>query len=155
MPVLKCSPDNIHDDSKLSFEINLLNKDSEWQDYELVLNIGAEARSFRSIDREELTQTGVMGRVGKFAFSLQPKNELKTLVKLIKNFLDDEKQKVLKFEPADPSFELNLEKGHAGEYKVYIWVDAGNTKHLEYTWDAQGLRFYTTKENILSFIDGL
>lgn len=157
MPILYCSSDNHHEDSKLSFELKLLTRDlaEEWLSYELVFNIGKEERVFRSIDKVETTFTGVPGKVGQFAFSLKPKNELETLVSLIEKFLSNDEQKTMSFEPADPSFELNIERTHGDEFKVYIWIDAGNTKQLEYTWDAQGLRFFATKEKLESFVSEL
>lgn len=155
MPRLKCSEDNNHKESKLAFELSFKEADENWQSFELLFLVGEEKRTFKSIDKEELTHTGVMGKVGKFALALKPLNEINALIKMIEDFLANEKLSKINFEPADPSFEFILERAKLGQFKAYIWVDAGNTKQLEYTWDAQGLRFFTTKEHIESFISEL
>jgi hypothetical protein len=70
-------------------------------------------------------------------------------------FLETE-QKVFCFQPSDPSFEINIEKiknplSQDYDYKVYCWIDAGNTNQLEYSWDALGIRFLSSRERIRDF----
>jgi hypothetical protein len=163
MPVLYCNPDNHHPDSQVSFEINFpedqarskLSPDANWLSFELVFNIGKERRIFRSIDRIETTYTGIPGQVGKFALALKPVHELNTLTNLLDKFLRDTDIPSIRFEPADPSFEIIIERTHIGDFKVYVWVDAGNTNQLEYTWDAQGIRFLTNAALLKNFLDSL
>jgi hypothetical protein len=59
------------------------------------------------------------------------------------------------FEPSEPSFELTLIRTRRGGIKVEAWIDSGNGSTGIYTWDACGIRFYTTDENIRTFIDEL
>lgn len=159
MPKLECGSSNNHPDSKVSFEINFLDEEKKsnelWISYEIVINCGRERQVFRSIDKEEMTHTGIMGRVGHFAFALKPKNEIAILVQQIEKFLNDKERLSINFEPADPSFELIIERTHGDEYKVYLWIDCGNTTQLEYTWDARGIRFITTEDNIRQFLTAI
>lgn len=143
--------------SDISFEINIkdLSPDQAWRNYEVVFNQGNEHKIFQSIDKIETTPTGIPGQVGKFAFSVQPQNRLELFIDLVEKFLEDEEQKQLNYEPADPSFEFILEKSHANTIKAYLWVDHGNTKKLEYSWDALGMRILTNKEQVLKFTNEL
>ena len=92
---------------------------------------------------------------GLFCLNLSPTNEIKQLRENIEKFLDDDSQDKLVFETIEPSFELVIEKAHAGAFKVYAWVDAGNTSTIIYTWDALGLRFMTDRNKIEMFISEL
>jgi hypothetical protein len=59
------------------------------------------------------------------------------------------------FEPAEPFFELNLERSPDHGLKVEAWLDAGNAETGIYTWDAVGVRFHTTEDKLASFISDL
>lgn len=143
--------------SDVSFEINLkdYSSDKSWRNYEIVFNLGKDKKTFTSIDKIATTYTGIDGQVGKFAFSIQPQNRVELFINLIEKFLDDDQQKTLNYEPADPSFEFILKKSHANTVKAYLWVDHGNTKQLEYSWDASGIRLLSNKEQILQFTNEL
>ena len=58
------------------------------------------------------------------------------------------------FEPTEPSFEFILERSFKG-YSFTIWVDAGNVISDHFTWDGFGLRFFTSKEKIVTFVSEL
>ena len=124
--------------------------------FDIVFHLGTEHKTFSSQNKQEQTQTGIMGQVGKFAFNLSPRNGLDDLSNMISKFITNQKQQSMIFEPLDPSFEINIERTQIpGEYKFYCWVDAGNTQHLEYSWDAQGIRFIVTEQELTMFTQAL
>ena len=152
MPTLHCTNDNNDPNSQVSLELNLLETVSidkaSWLNYEIIFHVGQEQHKFSSKNRQAITALGTVGEIGKFAFAIEPYNELEVLIKGIESFLESTTQ-TYRFEPADPSFELILERTiDPNEIKVYCWVDAGNTQQLVYTWDGLGLRFVTTKEEL-------
>ena len=168
MARLECNSENRSELSRVFFELNLVHQEeqkqeltaedqlrqdfvNEWLDYQLLLNIGKT-----EIVHENSTQNHSDGQhIGRFTLSLKPVNELEKLVNSLTYFLENPFQNTLIFEPSDPSFELIIERGHAGSFKVYLWVDAGNTKQLSYTWDASGIRFITDTNNIIDFKEAL
>ncbi len=159
MPTLHCTNDNNDTNSKVSLEFNLLERVSidkaTWLNYEIVFHMGQETYKFSSKNRQAITALGTIGEIGKFALSIEPYNELEAFTSGIQSFLESDVQSY-RFEPADPSFELILERTiDASEIKVYCWVDAGNTQQLVYTWDGLGLRFVSTKISIEEFISSL
>lgn len=156
MPTLHCSKDNNDINSKLSLEIKILDTDSssnsKWLNYEIIFHIGTETYLFSSKNRKAITHTGLVAEIGKFAFSIEPYNELENLTNGIEKFLASNKES-FRFEPSDPSFELIVERTNfPGQFKVYFWVDAGNTTQLEYTWDGIGLRMVTSEEELRKFL---
>jgi hypothetical protein len=159
MPVLKSSSDAQDPNAKLGLEIELLEKDfsknETWQNYRIIFHAGEHTRIFNSKHKKTQTYLGTIGEIGKFAFIINPVNELKTFTDDILRFLETE-QKVFCFQPSDPSFEINIEKiknplSQDYDYKVYCWIDAGNTNQLEYSWDALGIRFLSSRERIRDF----
>lgn len=131
-----------------SFEINLKEvTDTTWQKYEIVFNFDQDKQVFKS-------KEGGDPSIGQFVFSLAPENRLKLMIEQIEKFLTTDTTELV-FEPADPSFELIIKRSHADGFQVYLWVDCGNTKQLNYTWDARGIRFFSTKANIESFVEAL
>lgn len=155
MPILNCTSDNNDINSKVSLEIKLLeeqrNNEALWLNYEIIFHIGQEQYSFSSKNRKAITHTGLIAEIGKFAFSLEPYNELENLTQGLEKFLASEKQS-FRFEPGDPSFELIIERTNFPEqFKIYCWVDAGNTNQLEYTWDGIGLRLVSTSTELKNF----
>lgn len=83
-----------------------------------------------------------------------PSDELENFALQLESLLSGQKQKVI-FEPNEPSFELNFERSRRSGIKVEAWIDAGNAKTGFYTWDAAGIRFFTTDENLADFINEL
>jgi hypothetical protein len=155
MPILNCSEINSNPDSKLSVEIKLIEHSEEWQNYQIVFHKGQEKYNFKSKNRQVTTYTGDMqAEIGKFAFALKPINELYQIKTQLENFLLGKIPSFI-FQPVDPSFELEIKKINNNEFKVYFWVDAGNTSQLEYTWDAIGLRFITSRSELESFLNSL
>lgn len=155
MPKLECSELNSNPDSKIVLEIKLLDKTKEWQNYEILFHKGKKTYKFSSKNKQVTTYTGDMqAEIGKFAFALQPVNELEEIKKQLENFLSGKIPNFI-FQPADPSFEFEIKKVNEEEFKVYFWVDAGNTNQLEYTWDALGIRFLTTREKLEAFKSSL
>ena len=160
MAILKSNKKNIPIEELLALEFKFgeidKQENQEWLNFDIVFHLGQETKVFSSQTKHEQTQTGVEGQVGKFAFNLKPCNGVEELCRMIENFLDNDAQDSVFFEPIDPSFELKIERTQiSGEYKVYCWVDAGNTQHLEYSWDAQGIRFIASEEAVQSFVTSL
>lgn len=84
----------------------------------------------------------------------RPADEAEKLCRLLEGLIQKTSERVL-FEPSEPSFELSLERTARGGIKVEAWLDAGNASTAIYTWDAAGIRFYTTDEHVVSFIQDL
>lgn len=81
-----------------------------------------------------------------------PHDEVEGLAKLMEELLSGKKQKFV-FEPSEPSFEISMERSRRAGIKVEVWIDAGNAKTGFYTWDAAGVRFFTTDEHLAEFIN--
>jgi len=168
MPLLKAQQNpnfesNENYGSKVAFELEFLDQETSdnasWQNYRLIFHNGEKKYVFESIKKTAKTFLGTEGEIGKFALSIAPYNELEVFHKSLYKFLDKDSLS-FNFEPADPSFEINIEKlplfsGEPQSYKCYVWIDAGNSSQLEYTWDAMGLRFLTGKAEIEEFLAGL
>ena len=150
---LESSELNSNPNSKISLEIKLLEKTKSWQDYEIIFHKGKESYHFKSQKKKLTTYTGdSKAEIGKFAFAITPVNEIQKMRQLLNNFLEKKTLHFI-FQPIDPSFEFKIERipGTEDEFKIYFWVDAGNTNQLEYTWDAIGIRFLTSKEKLINF----
>lgn len=83
-----------------------------------------------------------------------PADELESLCCQLDELLQGKKQRVV-FEPSEPSFELSMERSRREGIKVEAWIDSGNAKTGFYTWDAAGVRFFTTDEHLAEFINEL
>jgi hypothetical protein len=83
-----------------------------------------------------------------------PTDELENFVVLLEALLRGLKTKVT-FEPNEPSFEITFERSRREGIKVEAWIDAGNSRTGFYTWDAAGIRFFTSDENLAEFINAL
>ncbi len=151
MAILFCADDNFDQESKVAFDIELLDQVDNWLNYKLEFHVGTRIYEFSSKQRQVESYVGTKGEVGKFAFALSPRNEFEVLLQSLRSFIDNNSQKNFRFEPSDPSFELEIARV-ADQFKVYVWVDAGNSTQLAYTWDALGIRLMTTKEHLLSFV---
>jgi hypothetical protein len=165
-------------EEKVGFEIKLLDTCNDgsqiWQNYELILYVNGKARRFynqavrhceeRSDEAIPLVELSDQ-TVGRFRFNLSERNEIKRLQEQLEQFTSNPSKQELFFEPADPSFELHIERTRHSDnankilseedYKVYLWVDAGNSTRLMYSWDAEGLRFLVTKTAIKAFTEAL
>ena len=139
--------------SKTSFQLELLDQEGDWLNYQLKFKAGDREIRFKSQYKKVTTALGTEGEIGKFAFSLKPNNELELLKQNFQKILNGE-VKTFSFEPADPSFEIHLEKIQ-DEFKVHIWVDRGNSQSLEYSWDGIGLRMICSKEALIDFTEDL
>jgi hypothetical protein len=163
MPRLDCSEDNPSSDSKLSVEIvykdleekNYINSKEKWLTYEIVFQIGEKTEIYKSISKKSRTATGSEAEIGKFAFMVEPKNEIQNLQKQIDKLLENSEKQSMIFQPYDPSFEIEIFKINPQEFKVYFWIDAGNSNQLEYSWDSFGLRFLTNKKKLEKFKNSL
>lgn len=136
-----------NDNSPCSVEIKLLDEitidTNKWLNYEIELKVNQETYNFRSQNKTATTALGTTAEIGKFAFAISPHNELETIKTQLKQFLASN-HKSFRFEPYDPSFELIIQRSEIeDEFKVYFWIDAGNTTGLEYSWDGMGIRFVT------------
>ncbi len=138
----------------VGFELILTGKrtegSQEWLDYSLILHINTESKIFQN-------QAGSEQLFGKFSFNLSERDELEALHKQIIKFIQTPSQSIMFFEPADPCFELQIHRTthSSDEYKIYLWIDAGNSTRLEYSWDAQGIRFLASQEQVLDFCKSL
>lgn len=127
-------------------EKNLKEKKSpSWLPYELVLTSGQQRLIFKK-DHNNGT--------GDYVFAATPINELKIMIEGIESFLKNDDKKLFSFEPAEPSFELIIERTHKG-YSVTVWADSGNVISDHYSWDSFGVRFFTNEKNIKLFIEEL
>jgi len=148
--------------TQVALEIEFLEQKKEqnqvWQYYQINFFNGKEIYQFKSQNKETISAVGTVAEIGKFAFALEPFNEIKSLSNSLEQYLKSQKQS-LRFEPADPSFELIIEPlaiiGNEHNHKVYFWVDAGNTKELEYTWDSIGIRFICSNQALIDMLDQL
>jgi hypothetical protein len=163
MPVLKSNSDSLDPNAKLSLEISFLEKqitqNETWLNYTIIFHAGEQTTEFKSKNKKTQTYLGTIGEIGKFAFIVEPISELKTLSNDLLRFLDSP-QTHFSFQPSDPSFELNIEKiknplSGDFDYKIFCWIDAGNTNQLEYSWDSLGIRFLSTRERIKDFAQEL
>ncbi len=141
------------------------------QDYELIFHVNGKTRVFSNqpvITRPTPHLVELNNQtVGRFSFNIQPHNEIEKLSKHINDFINNPKRSEMFFEPADPSFELRIERTRHSdganelldlseeEYKVYLWIDGGNSTKLEYTWDAEGIRFLINKTALNHFATAL
>ena len=153
MAILNCSDDNQNPDSKTFLEIKLGEKfksrEEEWQRFSINFISGKKTINFNT-DKKQAEEIK-----GLFCLNVSSVNELKQLTQNLSEFIKNEKQKEFVFETIEPSFELRISKAHNNAFKVYSWVDSGNTSTIIYTWDALGIRYMTSKENLLKFIDQL
>ena len=140
------------DQVKTSFELILLKDEIKnkpaisWIPYKIVLTSAEKKIVF---EKQE-TNNGA----GDYVLALKPINEIENITLGIKAFLDSEIKNIFSFEPVEPSFELIVEKSHKG-YSATCWVDGGNVISDHYSWDGFGIRFFTTKEKILTFVEEL
>ena len=145
-------------ETQVGLEIKLLDIKEEqgqsWQYYQIELHNGTETQLYSSKEKTITTTVGTKGEIGKFAFAIAPHNELEHFKEQLNLFIQN-KTASFRFEPSDPSFELIIERlpdlGEGENFKVYFWIDAGNTKSLECTWDAIGVRFITNLVQIQNF----
>ena len=163
MPILRSTEEKNFQDYKVAFEISYGslqkdkydNKSEKWRNYKLIIHFQKKTISFKSIKKTSKTCLGTEAEIGKFAFLIEPKNEIEELKKSLKLLISKAEKKSLIFQPLDPSFEIEIKKLNPEEFKVYFWVDAGNSSQLEYSWDSIGLRFITNRKEIEKFIEEL
>ena len=140
------------DQVKTSFELIFLNDEIKnkpaisWVPYKIVLTSAGKELIFEKQNNNK--------GAGDYVLALKPIDEVENVIGGIKSFLESQISKMFSFEPVEPSFELILEKSHKG-YSVTCWVDGGNVVSDHFSWDGFGLRFFTTKDKILSFVDEL
>ena len=160
MAQLICSDDNKNPKSELSFKLNLGEKFNGknfkdestkelWLRYSIELNSGSKTIKFNTDDKEASETKGL------FCLNLSPVNEIEELITNLEKFLNNSSQEKFVFEAIEPSLEIIIERGHHNAFKVYIWVDAGNTSTIIYSWDALGARFMTDRNKIENFISEL
>lgn len=83
-----------------------------------------------------------------------PEDEISLLAEQIEQLLQAKRENI-HFEPAEPSFELTLAKTPLGGISLHCFLDAGNATTGFYRWDAVGMRFYTTPEQLQAFLSQL
>lgn len=112
----------------------------DWQN--VVLSLTSWKRQVGTLENEEM----ILCRA--------PEDEVHDLAEALVSLANGERDKLL-FEPSEPSFELSFERSRRGGIKVEAWLDAGNGLTAIYTWDACGLRFFTTDEKLRQFASQL
>lgn len=111
-----------------------------WQ--EILLNLSSGEHEIQSVGGNDCT------------ICRSPADEVEQLAQQLDALLKGQKQKVF-FEPNEPSFEINFERSRRQGIKVEAWIDAGNAATGIYTWDAAGIRFFSTDEKLAKFINEL
>jgi hypothetical protein len=84
----------------------------------------------------------------------RPDDEIAGLLYQLEALVHRRKDRVL-FEPAEPSFSLEISRCHGDGLKVHVWLDSGNAKSGIYRWDAFGIRFFTLDQHLASFVEQL
>ncbi|MBX9572413.1 MAG: hypothetical protein K2X77_26190 [Candidatus Obscuribacterales bacterium] len=111
-----------------------------WQ--EIILHLASGAHKVNSVGGNNCTICRL------------PADEIEQFAQQLEAILRGQKQRVF-FEPNEPSFEINIERSRRQGIKVEAWIDAGNASTGIYTWDAAGIRFFTTDEKLANFINDL
>jgi hypothetical protein len=130
----------------------------EWQLLDLKVESGQRSLTFDSDSGQSVESfTAAVESLSTIAHSYvlcrRPVDEPKNLVKMLGEMIGGTRTKLL-FEPAEPSFELSI-NNVGGGLRVELFVDAGNVETGIYRWDSLGIRFFTTCQNLQSFIDEL
>jgi hypothetical protein len=133
--------------SKIEFAFKPSNKADELN-YSILLSSGKRGYSFES---------------DNFVVYLHGINELQGLKKGLHDFLYNKQIEYYRFEPLEPCFELLFHKDKlstqskptSAGVKAYCWVDSGNAEFDFYTWDAMGLRLYTSTQQLETFYNQL
>lgn len=111
-----------------------------WQ--EIILHLASGEHQIKSVAGSDCT------------ICRMPADEIEQFAQQLEAILRGQKQRVF-FEPNEPSFEINIERSRRQGIKVEAWIDAGNASTGIYTWDAAGIRFFTTDEKLANFINEL
>ena len=140
--------EDLQSPSSLNFEVGdkvELYK-QQWQRFSLTLTSGERVLA--------LGKSGSQSERDACMFCKEPNDELASLVTQLQELVDRSRHRVL-FEPAEPSFELEIARsGHDG-ITVQVWLDAGNAKTGIYSWDAAGIRFFTLQSHLSAFLEQL
>jgi hypothetical protein len=118
-----------------------------WQRYSITLTSGVQELMLGGKEAAALESDGCL-------FCRKPKDEVQDLINKLRQVVDFDREKLL-FEPAEPSFELSVNRSGVTGIKVEIWLDPGNAKTGIYRWDGVGIRFYTLQEHLISFLKEL
>jgi hypothetical protein len=111
-----------------------------WQPIALYLVSGSRTLSVGS---DESVQESLLCR--------KPRDEVRILADSLKEVLEAKSKRAL-FEPAEPFFELMVERSERHGLKVEVWLDAGSAESGIYTWDASGIRLHTNEDKLAQFI---
>jgi hypothetical protein len=133
-------------------------EEQEWQLVDLQVASGERTLTFSSDPSQSVESfTAAVESLSTIAHSYvlcrRPADEPKNLVKMMGEMIAGTRTKLL-FEPAEPSFELSI-NSVGGGLRVVLFVDAGNVETGIYRWDSLGIRFFTTSQNLQTFIDEL
>jgi hypothetical protein len=140
----------LSEDREIITSVELLNSAAKvkygeevWQP--LLINLVSGQRSFSNV-KPEILQECLLCR--------SPRDEIDDLLKLLTDLLATRTDRIL-FEPAEPFFELMIERSGRHGLKVETWMDAGDAHTGIYTWDAAGIRFQTTSANLEQFLEAI
>jgi hypothetical protein len=118
----------------------------QWHRFSLSLKSGERNLSLGKGDSQEERDACMLCR--------EPNDEAAILVAQLQELVERSRDRVL-FEPAEPSFEMEVARSGAEGITVQIWLDAGNAKTGIYSWDAAGIRFFTTQSHLATFVEQL
>ncbi|MBX9667616.1 MAG: hypothetical protein K2X93_08370 [Candidatus Obscuribacterales bacterium] len=141
-----------------SVNVDVANTSEQWQFYSLSIGHGGRHLLFTSPSEEKQAYQGFIKNVENVAdgylFCRTPKDEVLQLAQALDNFAEGGAT-TFGFEPVEPCFDLKLDRPTADEIRLTIFVDEGNVLTDVARWDALGLRFFTTKGNLLAFTEEL
>lgn len=140
------------EDQEWSSSLELISGDEQellgqrWQRFRLLLTSGDHHLTLGNSDSQAERDACMFCRT--------PNDEVAELISMLNDFANRKKDRVL-YEPAEPSFELEVVRAGPDGLNVHVWLDAGNAKTGIYRWDAAGIRFFTVQSHLLSFVEQL
>lgn len=120
----------------------VVKQDGVWLPYTLSLQSGERELVLADPEGEAVE--------GRCWLGLSPRDELALLAEGLDDLLSGRRTRWA-FEPQEPNFSLEFEAVPEG-YVVHAWVDAGNQRTDHFTWDAMGIRFFTTAQAVERFM---
>ena len=130
--------------SSLALELGApISDEGVWLPYRLVISAGERSAALE--DRPDAC--------GRCWLGLAPADEVGRLLGLLDDLLAG-RRTVARFEPAEPNFSLEISPAPEG-WTVVCLLDAGNQISDHFTWDALGVRFFTSTATLREFREAL
>lgn len=121
--------------------------DDVWQLYSLELGHGERKLVFESDIKDDFGNDG-------YLLCRKPRDEIAMILGGLAGVLSG-KRPQLDFELSEPCFSIKVRYQDECGFNVEVFVDAGNVETGISRWDALGIRFFTTRENLEQFIKEL